>query len=95
MPLSPEQVLHVARLAHLALSEEEVEEMTHELSTVLDHIDRLQAVDTSDVEGTFNLAPTSDAMRDDESRSAWSTARVLANAPRSQDHMFVVSAVLD
>jgi aspartyl-tRNA(Asn)/glutamyl-tRNA(Gln) amidotransferase subunit C len=95
MPISRETVEHVARLAHVGIKPGEIEELTDQLSSVLDHIGRLQMVDTSDVPPTSHVLPLQNVMRDDEVRPSWSPGAVLANAPRRQDDLFEVQAIFD
>lgn len=95
MPISRDEVEHVARLAHIGLSEDEIDSMTVELSSVLDHVVRLQQVDTAGVPPTAQTIPTTNVMRDDVVRQSWSAEQVLANAPREADGFFEVQAVFE
>jgi aspartyl-tRNA(Asn)/glutamyl-tRNA(Gln) amidotransferase subunit C len=88
-------VEHVARLAYIDLSDAEVDEMARQLSSVVEHVSRLQAVETEGVEPTGHVVPMRDVMRDDEVRPSWPPAAVMANAPTSADDQFEVQAVLD
>ena len=63
-----EQVLHVARLARLRLSEEEVERMAGELSGILEHVDRIGELDLDDVEPTSHVVELENVLRPDEPR---------------------------
>jgi len=63
MPLSREEVLHVALLARLELSEEEIERYTWELNRVLEHIEKLKELDTEGVEPTSHAVPLSNVFR--------------------------------
>ena len=76
-----EQVLHVARLARLELSEEEVERMSRELTTILDHIEKISELDLDGVEPTSHVVELENVLRPDEPRPSWPRARVLAEAP--------------
>ena len=95
MPLSRSEVEHVAQLAHLGLETSEIDAMTEQLSSVLDHIARLQEVNTADVPPTAHVALVENVMRDDEVRPSWSPDAVLANAPHRTDDLFEVQAILD
>lgn len=64
--LTKEQVLHIAKLARLTLTPEEVESMTKELSSILNYIDVLSEVDTSNVEPTAQVTGLTNALRKDE-----------------------------
>jgi aspartyl-tRNA(Asn)/glutamyl-tRNA(Gln) amidotransferase subunit C len=76
-----EQVLHVARLARLELSEEEVERMSSELSTILDHVERISELDLEGVEPTSHVVELENVLRADEPRPSWPRERVLEQAP--------------
>jgi aspartyl-tRNA(Asn)/glutamyl-tRNA(Gln) amidotransferase subunit C len=76
-----EQVLHVARLARLELSEEEVERMASELSGVLDHVDKISELDLGGVEPTSHVVELENVLRPDEPRPSWPQERVLEEAP--------------
>ena len=95
MPLSRAEVDHVARLAHIALDASEIDDLTRQLSSVVDHIVTLQRVDTTGVEPTAHAADVENVMRDDEVQSSWSLQDVLANAPRRSDGFIEVQAVLE
>lgn len=95
MKLSPEAVDHVALLARLGLTTEERERMREQLSSILDHVERLQEVDTEAISPTAQVITLSNVMRPDVARPSLSLAEVLANAPQSEDGMFKVNAVLD
>jgi aspartyl-tRNA(Asn)/glutamyl-tRNA(Gln) amidotransferase subunit C len=76
-----DQVLHVARLARLRLSEDEVESMSRELSTVLDHIEKISELDLDGVPPTTHVVEVENVMREDEPRPSWSRERILEGAP--------------
>jgi aspartyl-tRNA(Asn)/glutamyl-tRNA(Gln) amidotransferase subunit C len=76
-----EQVLHVARLARLRLAEDEVERMSGELSTILDHIEKINELDLEDVEPTSHVIELENVLREDEPRESWPRERVLEEAP--------------
>jgi aspartyl-tRNA(Asn)/glutamyl-tRNA(Gln) amidotransferase subunit C len=76
-----DQVLHVARLARLRLSEDEVARMTSELSTILDHIEKISELDLDDVEPTSHVVEVENVLREDEPRPSWPRERILEGAP--------------
>ena len=76
-----EQVLNVARLARLRLSEDEVERMAEELSTILDHVEKIEELDLEDVEATSHVVDVENVLRADEPRPSWPRERVLEEAP--------------
>jgi len=76
-----EQVLHVARLARLRLSDEEVDRMTGELSSILDHIERISALDLEGVEPTSHVVELENVLRPDEPHESLPRDVALAEAP--------------
>lgn len=95
MSLTPEDVLHIARLARISLSPAEVERFATQLSGILDHFATLAAVPTDDVEPTAHPLPLANVMRSDEVAPSLPQSDVLANAPESEDGYFRVRAVLE
>ena len=78
-----EQVLHVARLARLRLTEDEIERMTGELSKVLDHIEKIGELDLDGVEPTSHVVELENVLRPDEPRPCLPREVALAEAPDS------------
>jgi aspartyl-tRNA(Asn)/glutamyl-tRNA(Gln) amidotransferase subunit C len=78
-----EQVLHVARLARLRLTDAEVEAMTGELSSVLDHIEKIGELDLGDVTPTSHVVALENVLRADEPRPSLPREQALAEAPDS------------
>jgi aspartyl-tRNA(Asn)/glutamyl-tRNA(Gln) amidotransferase subunit C len=95
MKLSLEEVDHVALLARLGLSREERERMRDQLSSILEHISLLEEIDTEAIPPTAQVIALQNVMRADEVRESLSVQDVLRNAPRSEDQMFKVNAVLE
>ena len=85
-----EQVLHVARLARLRLGDAEVERMTGELSSVLDHIEKIGELDLDDVEPTSHVVGLENVLRPDEPRPSLPREVALAEAPDSDGAGFRV-----
>ena len=76
-----EQVLHVAKLARLKLTEPEVERMANELSGVLEHVDKISELDLDGVEPTSHVIALENVFRPDEPRPSWDRDEVLESAP--------------
>lgn len=76
-----EQVLHVARLARLELSEEEVERMIGELSGILEHVERMRELDLEGVEPTSHVVALENVLRPDQPRPGLDRAVALSGAP--------------
>jgi aspartyl-tRNA(Asn)/glutamyl-tRNA(Gln) amidotransferase subunit C len=85
-----EQVLHVARLARLRLSEGEVETMVGELSGILDHVDRIGRLDLEGVEPTSHVVALENVLRADEARPSLPRDVALGQAPEPVDGAFRV-----
>jgi aspartyl-tRNA(Asn)/glutamyl-tRNA(Gln) amidotransferase subunit C len=85
-----DQVLHVARLARLRLSEAEVEKMAGELSGILEHVDRIGKLDLEGVEATSHVVALENVLRPDEPRPSWPRDVVLKQAPDPVDGAFRV-----
>jgi aspartyl-tRNA(Asn)/glutamyl-tRNA(Gln) amidotransferase subunit C len=85
-----EQVRHVARLARLELADEEVERMSGELSTILDHVEQMSELDLEGVEPTSHVVALTNVLRSDEPRPSWPREQVLAPAPDPDEGAFRV-----
>ncbi|WP_322816055.1 Asp-tRNA(Asn)/Glu-tRNA(Gln) amidotransferase subunit GatC [Chloroflexus sp.] len=95
MALSEAEVRHVARLARIALSDEEIALMQAQLSAILDYIEMLQEVDVSNVPPTAQVTGLTTVWRPDVVGEMLTQEQALANAPDQQDGMFRVRAVFD
>lgn len=95
MALTSEEVLHIARLARIALTDEDVQRFTAQLSGILDHFDALSAVETEGIEPTAHPLPLSNVMRADLVAPSLSQNDALANAPLIEDGYVRVRAVLE
>ncbi len=95
MALTSDEVRHIARLARVALSDDEVERLREQLSGILDHFSTLNAIDTEGVPPTAQTFEMTSVQREDESRPSEDRDAVLSNAPRSEDGYFRVRAVLE
>ena len=85
-----DEVLHVARLARLALSEDEIEPMARELSAVLDHVAKIAELELDDVAPTAHVVEITGALRPDEPRPCLPREVALAQAPAVADDGFLV-----
>ncbi|HEY5941400.1 MAG TPA: Asp-tRNA(Asn)/Glu-tRNA(Gln) amidotransferase subunit GatC [Solirubrobacterales bacterium] len=85
-----EQVLHVAKLSRLRLSEEEVETMVGELSGILEHVDRIGNLDLEGVEPTSHVVALENVLRADEPRPSLPREAALASAPEPEKGAFRV-----
>ena len=95
MKLSKEQVLHIARLSKLGLTENEVEKMSEQLSNILDNFEILNKVDTNGVPPTAQPNALTNVLKDDVVKPSMSQDEVLANAPQRDGDYFRVKVVLE
>ncbi len=95
MPLTREEVLHIARLARVGLTDAEVEKFQAQLSDILDHFDVLRQVDTEGVPPTDHILDLVNVEREDEVAPSYPAETILQNAPASEDGFFRVKAVLE
>ena len=95
MKLSRKEVLHIALLARLGLTEAEVDRFSEQLSNILENFEVLQQVDTSDIPPTAQSIALQNVVSDDEVAPSLSQSQVLANAPQKEGNFFRVRAVLE
>jgi aspartyl-tRNA(Asn)/glutamyl-tRNA(Gln) amidotransferase subunit C len=95
MKLNREEVLHIARLARIDLTESEIDRLSEQLSHILENFEILQQVDTTGVAPTAQSVALQSVMRDDEVAPSFSPDDILANAPRREGDCFRVRAVLE
>jgi aspartyl-tRNA(Asn)/glutamyl-tRNA(Gln) amidotransferase subunit C len=94
MKISRAEVEHIASLARLELAEDEIEQLQTDLSQILEYVDQLNEVDTTEVLPTAHVVAQEDVLRQDVARQSLSTEEVLANAPEAEEGYFRVHAVL-
>ncbi|MBX3049871.1 MAG: Asp-tRNA(Asn)/Glu-tRNA(Gln) amidotransferase subunit GatC [Caldilineaceae bacterium] len=95
MKLSLDEVRHVAELAKLELSDEEISLYAEQLSAILDYAEQIKGVDTSQVPPTPYVLPLSNVMRDDVLGECLSNEAAVANAADAKDGYFRVRAIFD
>lgn len=93
-PLTRADVEHVAKLARLALSDDEIDQFTTQLGAVLEHFASVAALDTSDVPPTSHPIPLGNVLRPDSPRPGLDRDVVLGMAPEAEDGRFRVPRVL-
>ena len=92
--ISREEVAHVARLAPLALSEDELDAFTSQLAAVLDHAADLEALNVDDIEPSTHPFPLKNVLRVDEPGEGFEIEEVLEGAPEVEEHQFRVPPIL-
>jgi len=95
MKLNREEVLHIALLARLGLSKDEVERFREQLSNILENFEVLQQVDTGGVPPTAQSIDLQNVLRDDKPDASLPPAEILANAPQKEEGFFRIRAVLE
>ncbi len=85
----------VAELARIALTEEEKAKFSSQLESILGYIDKLNELDTSDVEPTAHPHSVENVWREDETEPELPTSEALRNAPKQRQNMFVVPKVVE
>jgi aspartyl-tRNA(Asn)/glutamyl-tRNA(Gln) amidotransferase subunit C len=92
--ITRDEVAHVARLARLALTDEELDLFTGQLAKVLDHARDVEALDVADVPPTAHPYPLRNVLRPDEVRACLDRDEVLGQAPAAEDGRFRVPPIL-
>ena len=95
MTIDRTAVDHVARLARLALSEDERQRMSAELTVILEHAEKIQALDLEGVEPTAHAVALENVLRPDEVTPSLSREEALANAPEAEDGRFKVPRIVE
>jgi aspartyl-tRNA(Asn)/glutamyl-tRNA(Gln) amidotransferase subunit C len=95
MSISPEQVRHIAKLARIAMSEEELERLVPELNNILGWVEQLGEVDTDGVEPLATVIDLKLRLRDDVVTDGKIRDKILANAPEAQHGFFAVPKVIE
>lgn len=95
MKLTADQVKKVAKLANLPLAPEEEGKYSEQLSAILEYVNQLNKVDTTNIEPTFNVTGQSNVMSEDETVPSLSQDEALQNAPKKENGFFVTKGVFD
>ena len=95
MKLSREEVLHIAALAKLGMTEEDIDHFQEQLSSIIENFEVLKQVDTADVPPTAQANVLCNNMQDDCIKPSLPSDAVLANAPRREGDFFRIRAVLE
>ncbi len=88
-------IRHVAHLARLNLSEEEMETFDSQLSQVLEYVEQLKGVKVDDVEPMAHTLPVSNVLREDKARDYFTAKEALKNAPAKANDLFIVTKVVE
>ena len=93
--ISKGEVQHVAKLARLTLSEEEIDSYSHDLNAILDYVETLETLDTGEVSPTSHVLLMENVWRDDTPAASSETEAILSNAPQRQERYFKVPKILE
>jgi len=93
--ITRDEVLHVARLARLVLTDDEVERFTEQLGVILEYAQDMAELQVDDVPPTAHPVPVDNALRADDARPGLDREEVLAQAPAAEDGRFRVPRILD
>ena len=94
MKITKNEVLHVAHLARLTLSDEELEKMTGQLDNILSYFDKLKKLDTADIPATSHVFSVSNAFREDEVHESLPREEALRNCARQDGETFQVPRII-
>ncbi len=94
MSVTIKDVEHIAELARLEFNESEKQKLTHELNEILKYVEKLDELDTSNVEPLSHVIELSNVFRDDVVKPSISTEEALKNAPAKKDTFFRVPKVI-
>lgn len=95
MGLAREEVAKIARLSRIAMTDQELDTFSEQLSRILDYVSKLNELDTSDVEPLSHALPVANVFREDEPGRSLPPEAALANAPQAMGTSFRVPRVLD
>lgn len=91
--ISKEEVLKIAKLSRLTLSEHEIEKYSSQIGDILNYVELLNQLDTTNVKPTTRIIPVNNVFREDEVKEGLSMDKVLLNAPDKKDNMFKVPKI--
>jgi len=92
--MTKDEVIKVAALARLELTEKEIEQMTRQLDTILSYVAKLDELDTTGVAVTTHTQNVTNAFREDEVNESLSRQQALANGPRKSEEAFIVPKII-
>jgi aspartyl-tRNA(Asn)/glutamyl-tRNA(Gln) amidotransferase subunit C len=95
MQLTKEEVKQIAKLSRLELSEEDIELLKNQLSSILDYVKVLQELDTSSVEPTSQVTGMQNVSREDVKKPCLTNSEALSNAPSKEKEMFKVKPIIE
>lgn len=94
MKISKQEVLHVAKLSRLDLSDKDAEKLVRQIGDILDYVDTLNSVDTTGVHATSHAIFVNNAFREDKAMPSMEPDKALGNAPEREDTDIIVPKVI-
>ncbi|SNX53010.1 Asp-tRNA(Asn)/Glu-tRNA(Gln) amidotransferase subunit GatC [Thermoanaerobacterium sp. RBIITD] len=95
MAITKDEVKHVANLARLKFTDEELEKFSYQLDSIIEYVNKLNELSTDDVQPTAHIVPISNVFRDDEVKPSMEREKVLMNAPEKENGCFKVPKVIE
>ncbi len=95
MPISAQEVLHIARLARLALTDDEVAAFTEQLGNIFEYMKKLNELDTQDIDETAHAITLRNVLREDRVESFADRERIFSNAPDREGDCFRVPKIIE
>lgn len=95
MKVTVETIKHVAKLSRLDLSEEEIMKFAVEMENIISYVDKLNELDTKDIEPTAHVVPVSNVQRKDEVNPSMEREKILSNAPLEGNGCFKVPRIME
>jgi aspartyl-tRNA(Asn)/glutamyl-tRNA(Gln) amidotransferase subunit C len=92
--ISPETIHHIAKLSRLSFSENEIKQYSEQLSAILDYVDQLSELDTTDVSPTSHALYMANVFREDGVKQSLSSEQIFMNAPDSEETYFKVPQIM-
>lgn len=93
--LSKEETLHVAKLSRLKLNEAEIDQFTNQLNSILGYMDKLNEIDTTDIEPTSHSMKLVNVFRDDIVKESFTPEIMLSNAPEKHNEFYKVPKIIE
>ena len=94
MKISRKEVAHIAELARLSFSEEEMELFAEQLNQILVYMEKLDEIDTSGIKPTYHALDLTNVFREDQIKPSLSTQKLLSNAPQADKDMVIVPRII-
>lgn len=95
MGISREEVKHIAKLARLEFSEQEIDRFTEQLSTILDYVSKLNELETGNIKPTSHVIDLKNCFKEDEVKGSLPVDASLRNAPQRENNFFKVPKIIE